>query len=131
MAKFSIIDPKNKDNPYFMYIGIGSTHTHTEWVCAKDKHFKLVIDSSGKEDGNLLEWETPLPKRPEDRYDPNQEEFYSELKTIYLKVRIWCGESVSPWIELGPVDQTIQDIDVTEGGVVVAKTNTVELKWTK
>lgn len=131
MARFSIIDPHNVDSPYFTYIGIGDTHTHTEWVCAKDVNFKNIIDQSSKEDGNLLYWETPLPKRPEDKEDPNAEEFYSELRTLYVKVRIWCGESVSPWIVLGPVDQTIQPILLTDKGYVVETTDTVKLKWTK
>lgn len=140
MATFSI----KLQEEYYDDIGTGGKHNMTTWQVAKDSNFHKIIDETIEDPNSVLKWSTPLPKLPEDKIDQSKEEFYSDLKTLYLRVKIHVGEisrndqgevinktitSSSDWIVLGPVDQRLQDINITQNGDFLRKTTTDELGW--
>lgn len=140
MATFSI----KFNEQYYDDIGTGGKHNMTTWQVAKDSNFHKIIDESLEDHINILTWSTPLPKLPEDKVDQTVEEFYSDLQTLYLRVKIHVGviskndqgevisktiTASSDWVNLGPVDQRRQDIDITQNGEYVRKTTTEELGW--
>lgn len=140
MATFSI----KFNDEYYDDIGTGGKHNMTTWQVAKDSNFHKIIDQSLEDPVNILTWSTPLPKLPEDKADQLAEEFYSDLPTLYLRVKIHVGtiskndqgeiinkviNASSSWVNLGPVDQRVQDITVTQNGEYVRKTTTTDLGW--
>lgn len=140
MATFSI----KSDSDYYIDIGSGGKHVMTSWVVALDRNFLKTIDESLEDPDNVLEWKTPLPKRPEDKINQNAEEFYSDLAQFYVRVMIHVGEvkrdpsgkvidkvitASSPWLEIGPLSQLEQDIIVTQNYEVIRNTTTAELGW--
>lgn len=140
MATFSI----NGKDEYYIDIGTGGKHNLTSWQVAKDIHFFKIIDQSLEDPINLTQWTTPLPKLPEDKIDQTKDEFYSDLETLYVRVKIHVGEikrdpegniiekiinASSDWVYLGPLDQRLQDIEVTKDGQFIEKTTTDALGW--
>lgn len=109
MAMLKIID--------YIDIGTGGYHDATSWFVAKDKDIKYpsqftkLIDSSEKDKINVKQWYTPLPKLPEDG-----EGFYGDETELYAYCIIWVGNYSSELFCLGKIDQTKQDIVVTEEG---------------
>lgn len=127
MAKFSI--KPNETGDYYIDIGTGTKHDSTSWWASKDKYFNKIIDKSEKDPVNLLEWVTPLPKLDEDKTNIEEEEYYSDLETLYIKAVIHCGEFSSNEIILGPINQNEQKIYVTNSGEIIKETTTNELGW--
>lgn len=127
MATFTI-DPE-KTNNYYIDIGTGGKHDATTWIVAKDKNFTRVIDKSVKDKVNLTSWTTPLPKLPEDKSDPNAEEYYGDLDNIYLRVQIHVGEATSNAVDAGPFNQLKQDINITKNLEILEETTTEALGW--
>lgn len=127
MAKFTI-DPE-KTNDYYIDIGTGGKHNATTWIVAKDKFFNRIIDQSIKDKVNLLSWITPLPKLPEDKINPNEDEYYADLETLYLRVTIHVDDFNSNTIEVGPINQLDQEIFITSDKEVLEKTSAKELGW--
>lgn len=127
MAKFTI-DP-NMTNDYYIDIGTGGKHNATTWVVAKDKFFNRIIDQSIKDSKNLLTWITPLPKLPEDKINPDEDEYYADLETLYLRVTIHVDDFNSNTIEIGPINQLDQEIYITSDKEVIEKTTAKDLGW--
>lgn len=140
MATLSI---KNQDE-YYIDIGTQGVHNMTTWQVAKDSYFYKIIDESIEDHVNVTSWKTPLPKLPEDKVDPNGEEYYSDVQTLYVRVKIHVGDIVrdingdviqkvvrasSDWVVMGPIDQRLQDITITKNGEYLRTTNTEELGW--
>ena len=109
MAMLKIVD--------YIDIGSGGYHDATSWFVAKDKdvtdpsQFTKLIDSSIKDKINVKQWYTPLPKLPEDG-----EGFYADETELYAYAIIWIGNYQSELFCLGKIDQTKQDVVITEEG---------------
>lgn len=127
MAKFTI-DPNNTGD-YYIDIGTGGRHNATTWIVAKDKFFNRIIDQSLKDTVNLKEWTSPLPKLPEDKLDPNADEFYADLDTLYLRVIIHIDGFDSPPVEIGPINPLNQNVLITKDKEILEKTNSKDLGW--
>lgn len=140
MATISIKNQKE----YYIDIGTQGPHNMTSWQVAKDSHFFKIIDESLEDPDNVTSWKTPLPKLPEDKIDPSADEFYSDITTLYVRVKIHVGDvkrdkdgnvtskkvrASSDWSVIGPIDQRLQDITVTRNGELVKTTTTEELGW--
>lgn len=140
MATISI---KNQSE-YYIDIGTQGVHNMTSWQVSKDSYFYKIIDESLEDHINVTSWKTPLPKLPEDRVDPNVEEFYSNMESLYVRVKIHVGDIIkningdvvkkvvkasSDWVVIGPIDQRKQEITVTKNGEYVKTTTTEELGW--
>jgi len=92
-------------------VGTGGFHNASSWQVAKDPAFTKIIDESLNDTVNVTEWYTMLPKLPED--GPG---YYADLDLLYARVKVHVDEHVSPWFELEPKNQNIQDITITEKG---------------
>ena len=109
MALLKIID--------YIDIGTGGIHDATSWYVAKDKDIKdpsmftKLIDSSIKDKVNVKQWYTPLPKLKEDG-----EGYYADANELHAYATIWVGDYESDLFYLGQIDQTRQDIIITEEG---------------
>lgn len=106
------------------YIEIGSSvpHDASSWQVAKDKDFKKIIDESLKDRVNVKSWYTPLPKLKEDG-----EGYYSDLSTLYARVKIFLGETESDWVVVGPKTQNYQKVIITEEGQPDRETDSDEI----
>lgn len=144
MAQLYINRKSDDDKSYYIDVGSGGHHAFTSWQVAKDKYFQKIIDESIEDPINLFSWETPLPKLKEDKEDPNKDEFYSDLNTLYARARIHIGEAIvgvdgtvisknisssSDWVEIGPLDQREEDIVITKKQVIVERTTAKDLGW--
>ena len=92
--------------------GTASNLTATSWQFAKDKEFTKIIDESIEDTTNLRSWSSKLPKLDEDKVDPDKEEYYSDLKELWGRVKIHVGDYESDWVIIGPQDQTKQYVKV-------------------
>ena len=109
------------------FIGIGldmSTLTAVSYVFAKDKNFEKIIDQSIHDTANLEKWTSPLPKLPEDG-----EGFYSNLPTLYARIKLHFGKFSSPWWVLEMTNQTEQNVVITENQKPNVYTDSKELEW--
>lgn len=144
MAQLYIDRKSDDDKSYYIDVGSGGHHAFTSWQVAKDKYFQKIIDESLEDPINLFSWTTPLPKLKEDKDDPNAEEFYSNLDTLYARAKIHIGEAIvgqdgtviskkisssSDWVEIGPMDQRVEDIVITKKQVIVERTTAEALGW--
>lgn len=140
MATISI---KHQED-YYIDLGTQGKHNMTSWQVSKDRYFNKIIDESLEDPNNITEWKTPLLKLPEDRVDPNVEEWYSDLSTLYVRVKIHVGDvergpddevtskkvrASSDWYVIGPLDQREQNIIVTKNGELMQTTTTKHLGW--
>lgn len=98
----------------YIDIGTGGMHTKSSWQFAKDSEFTQIIDESLEDAVNVKKWHSPLPKREEDKSDPDAEEFYSDLDILYGRVKILVGETWSDWYVIGPRSQRLQRVAVTD-----------------
>ena len=98
----------------YIDIGTGGNHEATSWQFAKDKDFTLIIDESIEDRVNVKKWHSMLPKRPEDKTNPDAEEYYSDLDELWARCKIHVGETVSDWYVIGPRSQRLQKVLVTD-----------------
>lgn len=111
------------------FIGIGldmSTLTAVSYTFAKDKNFEKIIDQSIHDTTHLEKWTSPLPKLPEDG-----EGYYSDLTTLYARIKLHFGEHSSPWWVLEMKNQTDQNVVITEGKKPNVYTDSKILRWYK
>lgn len=94
----------------FIDIGAGDDHDATSWQVALDKAFVNIIDESLHDTENLTEWYTMLPMIGE----PGR--YYADETEIWARVKIHVKEHESPWFVIGPRDQNIQKVIITEEG---------------
>ncbi len=112
----------------YIDVGSGGPITAIHYQVAKDPEFKLLIDEKMKKDGDLREWVTPLPKRPEDG-----EGFYKDLPEVFGRLMIFSGpnqEYSSEWFECPVESQLSYPIKITDGDEVI-ETTTDALGWVK
>jgi len=107
MAKIVIND--------YIDVGTGGFHNATSWQIAKDPDFNKVIDESLHDTTNVKEWHSMLPKLEEDKVN-GESNYYADLTELYARVKIHVDEHESPWFNVGPKNQNIQDIIITEDG---------------
>lgn len=113
----------------FEDLGTSGAHSATSWQVAKDPDFIKIIDESLNDKVNLIEWNTPLPKLPEDIEEDEKYPFYSDETKLYARVKIFIDKSESRWFTIGPKSQTVQKVIVTEKDQPDRWSNTKELGW--
>ena len=94
----------------FIDIGSGDDHDASSWQVALDKDFTQIIDESLHEEVNLTEWYTMLPMSGQ----PGR--YYADEVEIWARVKVHVKEHESPWFVIGPEDQNIQRVLITEEG---------------
>lgn len=124
MAKFVI----DSSTTYYLSLYITGEHEATTWIAAKDVGFTKIIDKVEKSVDNKLVWVTPLPKIPEDKEGIGNE-YYRDLEELYLRVAIHSGDSVSPFVTIGPLRQGDQSVLITKGDETIDKTTAEKLGW--
>lgn len=102
--------------------------TAVDYQVAKDENFEQIIDESMDDKINLEYWDTPLPKREEDKIE-GESEFYSDLEVIYGRIRIHIDNTVSDWVVIGPYSQTKQKVLITENGEDDKWSDSHKLGW--
>lgn len=126
MARFTIDSETN----YYLSLYITGEHDATTWIVSKDVGFTKIIDKVERSADALLEWVTPLPKLPEDKTGTDAE-YYKNLEELYLRVAIHSGDSVSPFVTLGPLRQGDQEVLITKGDETIERTTAEKLGWLK
>lgn len=101
----------------YIDIGTGGVHNMSSWQFAKDEEFTQIIDQSMEDEINIKKWHSKLPKREEDKSDPDAEEYYTELDVLWGRVKIRVGETWSDWYVIGPKSQRNQRVMVTDRAV--------------
>lgn len=102
--------------------------TAVDYQVAKDDKFEKIIDESLNDEVNLEYWDTPLPKREEDKVE-GESEFYSDLEEIYARIRIHIDNTISNWLVIGPYSQTKQKVLITEDGEEKEWTDSHKVGW--
>lgn len=97
-------------------IGTGSDHTASSWIFSKDKDRQIIIDQSLRDEENVKQWSSQLPKLQEDLLEGEElgKAFYSDLDELYGHVQIHVGKTTSPWYTMGPVTQRLQRVPLTD-----------------
>ena len=131
MASLSVIS--------YTDIGTGSDHTATSWKFSKDKEGKIIIDQSLNDTVNIKKWHSKLPKRQEDLL-PGEvlgQAYYTDLKELYGHIQIIVGTTRSVWKTMGPVNQTLQRVPLTNStssstdpNAIYEWTDSTSLEWT-
>lgn len=104
----------------YISINAGTYHNATSYQVALDKDFTMIIDESHKDTINVKNWHSPLPKI-------NSVGYYSNLKELHARIKIWIDDFESDWYVLPIVDQQDQEIVVIEEGKENITYNSLEI----
>lgn len=74
-----------------------------------------IIDESLKDKDNIEVWYSMLPKLPEDKKE-GESEYYADESELRARVKVHIGVHESPWFELEPKNQNVQNVIITEEG---------------
>jgi len=102
----------------YISIGTGYNHTATSWQAGLDSTFSVILDEVFKSKEYLTHWISALPK-------PDGCGYFSDLDEVYVRVKVWEGDTCSDWFILPTKNQNDQTLDITENGVVVDTVNTL------
>lgn len=105
------------------FIDVGTTKDHdaTSWQVALDPKFEKIVDQSLKDPVNLLKWYTPLK-----RID-GKPGYYKDEDALWARVKIHVEDYESEWFVIGPENQNIQDVIITEEGKPDIHTTSVKI----
>ena len=110
------------------YITIGAVNgvDKVEWQAAEDEDFNNIINSTTIDSGDLFNCHMELKK--------TDGSWYEEEDVIYVRVKIYSGESESPWFIVDPdkshlitiwINDNLKDdiVDITKHTVGIIETD--------